>query len=296
MPRLSVIIPVFNSAPYLALSVPALLRQEMPREEFELIFVDNNSTDGSAALLRQREGITTLEEPKQSAYAARNRGVEASRGDILVFTDPDCVPGRSWLRQIDGAFRDKAVQVMLGPRRFATDSLTLSTLADYETAKDAYMAGCRRMDVVYGFANNMAVRRAAFEEFGPFDLLARGGDTLFLRRVVAQYGYDALAFEETAAVRHMEIDSAARYFSKVVTYATSRKRNRGYNTAKPLSMRERFWAWQRAAAVNGYSPSRKAFSLALLGLGAALWKLSFLGSISAAGPASESSPEAAPYP
>jgi len=138
MPRLSVIIPVFNSAPYLALSVPALLRQEMPREEFELIFVDNNSTDGSAALLRQRDGITTLEEPKQSAYAARNRGVEASRGDILVFTDPDCVPGRSWLRQIDGAFRDKAVQVMLGPRRFATDSLTLSTLADYETAKDAY--------------------------------------------------------------------------------------------------------------------------------------------------------------
>lgn len=92
-PRLSVIVPVYQGAKLLNLSLAALLRSTLPRDRWELIVVDDGSTDDTAVIAaRFADVVVRLPgKPHGPAYG-RNRGVEAARGDIVVFADADvCV-------------------------------------------------------------------------------------------------------------------------------------------------------------------------------------------------------------
>ena len=75
MTEVSIIVPVFNAAASLGDCLDALLRQDVPAASYEVIVVDNNSTDDSMAVARQRPTVRLLSETRQSAYAARNRGI-----------------------------------------------------------------------------------------------------------------------------------------------------------------------------------------------------------------------------
>ncbi len=90
-PRLSVVIPVYNAEPYLARCLDSVIRQTYG--DFEILCVDDGSTDRSAAILREyaaRDGrIVVLEQENSGAGAARNRGVRAARGTFLTFADSD---------------------------------------------------------------------------------------------------------------------------------------------------------------------------------------------------------------
>ncbi len=93
----SVIIPVFNDAHGISACVNALLEQNYPRNLLDVIVVDNGSTppitiDGRAALIAR---LVRCDDP--GAYAARNAGVRAARGNMLAFTDADCVPDPGWI-------------------------------------------------------------------------------------------------------------------------------------------------------------------------------------------------------
>lgn len=90
-PKVSVIMPVYNSLPYLSESIEAVLAQTLT--DFELICVDDGSTDDSLAVLRsyaqKDERVRVLTQKNQYAGVARNNGMAASRGDYLVFLDSD---------------------------------------------------------------------------------------------------------------------------------------------------------------------------------------------------------------
>ena len=91
MVHVSVIIPVYNVAPYLPRCLDSLLRQTL--REIEILCVDDGSTDGSADILdayaRKDSRILVLHQANAGAGAARNRGLEQARGDYLFFFDPD---------------------------------------------------------------------------------------------------------------------------------------------------------------------------------------------------------------
>ncbi|MCI0435408.1 MAG: glycosyltransferase [Gemmatimonadetes bacterium] len=92
-PRISVIVPAYQGARVLPLSLPALLRNDLPRDQWELVVVDDASTDETAQIAaRYADTVVRLPvKPSGPAYA-RNRGAEAARGEILVFVDADvCV-------------------------------------------------------------------------------------------------------------------------------------------------------------------------------------------------------------
>ena len=274
MARISVIVPMYQAARWLPVSLPGYAGQDFAKAGYELIFVDNNSTDGAAEMAaRGAPGAIVLQERRQGAYAARNRGVKAASGSILAFSDPDCVPAPRWLSEIEAAFEDEGVQIVLGARRFAHEGPSLRGLADYEMAKDAYMARSGRMELCYGFTNNMAIRREAFERYGPFDDLARGADSLFVRRVVRALGFGALAFSERAMVRHLEIGTVRDYFSKMAIYAGSRRRNSGLDAAAPLTMRDRLRVWRRARTVGSRWWTGALVLPPLLAMGVLFWHM-----------------------
>jgi GT2 family glycosyltransferase len=98
LPRISVIIPVRNDAARLNVCLRSLREQLYPAGRWELIVVDNGSTDASPEVARQW-GATVLSFPGLKVGALRNRGVAASRGDILAFVDADHELPPDWLRR-----------------------------------------------------------------------------------------------------------------------------------------------------------------------------------------------------
>lgn len=87
VPRVTVVVPCFDGARFLAESIESVLAQTRPADE--VIFVDDGSTDDSAAVAAGFPGVRVLRGPNEGVSAARNRGVAESRGELLVFHDAD---------------------------------------------------------------------------------------------------------------------------------------------------------------------------------------------------------------
>jgi glycosyltransferase involved in cell wall biosynthesis len=237
---ISVVVPVYNTGPYLERVISALRAQDMRDDDYELIFVDNGSTDDSLATLQRHDDIRLLQEKKRGSYAARNRGVREARGDIIVFTDSDCFPVPGWLTSIQAHFDSQSqAQVAMGPRIPPRNRRSLRLVSDYENQKAVMIFRSEDPQVYYGYTNNMAVRREAMETIGPFVERGRGSDTIFIRRLVDTHGCEAVTHCDGMAVEHAELDSIRVYYSKIMIYSRSRKSYRHVETVRPLSRDER---------------------------------------------------------
>jgi glycosyltransferase involved in cell wall biosynthesis len=96
LPFISVVIPVRNDAARLAICLESLQAQDYPKDRYELIVVDNGSSDDSAEVA-QSAGAKVLVHPQLRVGALRNRGVEISRGELLAFVDADHEVPPHWL-------------------------------------------------------------------------------------------------------------------------------------------------------------------------------------------------------
>jgi len=95
----TVIIPVRNGAASLPPLLESLEQQTLARERFEVIVVDNGSSDATAGVASSY-GVTVIEEPIANRSRARNRGAAAARGRLYAFTDADCVADSRWLEAL----------------------------------------------------------------------------------------------------------------------------------------------------------------------------------------------------
>jgi glycosyltransferase involved in cell wall biosynthesis len=108
LPFVSVIIPTWNRSALLEQTVQTLLVQDYPRDRYELILVDNGSTDNTRAvamaLANRHHNVTALEEKRKGAHFARNLGALAARGELLYFTDDDMLAEPAMLSEIVKGF------------------------------------------------------------------------------------------------------------------------------------------------------------------------------------------------
>jgi glycosyltransferase involved in cell wall biosynthesis len=77
----------------------ALKIQTYPRNLYEIIAVDNDSDDDIKKTVKSFPGVISAHEKKPSSYAARNKGISLAKGDILAFTDADCIPEKNWIEK-----------------------------------------------------------------------------------------------------------------------------------------------------------------------------------------------------
>ena len=93
------VIPVYNDAEGLKLCLEALAKQTYPRHLTEIIVVDNGSENSKTIeeIAQKYDRVIYTQEAKIGSYAARNQGISIARGEIIAFTDADCIATHNWL-------------------------------------------------------------------------------------------------------------------------------------------------------------------------------------------------------
>jgi|SRR5690554_158830 len=96
-PKISVIIPAHNEERHVSDCLDAILNQDIPADDYEVILVDNNSSDSTPNIAKSYQKVKYIEQRQGPVGAVRNKGVIHSRGEYLAFIDADCVAPRDWL-------------------------------------------------------------------------------------------------------------------------------------------------------------------------------------------------------
>lgn len=274
MVKISVIVPVFNAGRYIDRCIVALLEQDYPRSNYEIIAVDNGSTDDSFDRLR-RYPVKVVQEPKLGSYAARNAGLLHASGSLLGFTDADCVPCARWLTGIDTVMDDLGTEIVLGERRFATRSALMRAVNDYEVSKDiSVLKGTQRLKY-YGYTNNLGMRRDTYDRYGPFIECSRGADTIFVRNVVDNESCKAVCFSSDMVVDHLEMKVFKDYVKKMFIYGRSMQNYGKITPTQPLSFPERIEILKTSARDGRYSAFMMSSLLLSLGVAFFAWQFGF---------------------
>lgn len=201
-PHFSIVIPAFNEEFYLGNCLSSLSKQDYPGA-FEVIVVDNNSTDRTAALARAA-GATVIFEPLPGVCQARQRGTEIAAGDIIVSADADSIYEPAWLSNIDRWFIQNPEGVAVGGPCYFHDGPKWGLTIQKMLFSTVALVQRYRGRVIYITATNFAFRKAAFSGYDT--RLSQGGDELDLLRRLKKHGrvaFDSTNFTNTSA-RRME--------------------------------------------------------------------------------------------
>lgn len=117
MPSISVIIPAYNEELYISECIQSILKDKTANV-VEVIVVNNASTDATAAIAGAYSGVSVVHEPKKGLTAARQKGLESSKGDLLAFVDADSRIPEGWFTQINDAFAEESLVCLSGPYKF----------------------------------------------------------------------------------------------------------------------------------------------------------------------------------
>jgi glycosyltransferase involved in cell wall biosynthesis len=116
--RFSIVIPAYNEEAFIGATLRSLLAQDLA-DPYEIVVVDNNSSD-ETAWVAAAHGAIVVREERQGVCWARQRGTEIAAGEIIVSADADTFYETGWLSRIDPEFRkDSGCVAVVGPFRFA---------------------------------------------------------------------------------------------------------------------------------------------------------------------------------
>ena len=243
LPEISVVVPIYNGEADLPDLIECLRSQTYPIDSVEYLLVDNNSRDRTSTILETaanpnppsvpplvRGGsnfnqitIRHLTENKiQSSYAARNKGIRTSKGEIIAFTDADCRPQSDWLENLVKPFVDLEIGITCGEIL----ALPGKTILEKHSARENTLSQKHTLAhpfCPYGQTANLAVRRLVLQQIGLFrPYLTSGGDADLCWRILRQTSYK-LHFAENAIVRHRHRSTIKQLQSQWYRYGESNK-------------------------------------------------------------------------
>ena len=201
---ISVVIPAFNEEKYLPACLESLQNQDYPKEFYEVIVVDHESTDATAEVAKRFSAKVVVCHEKPIA-AVRQTGYESAKGDIFVGTDSDTTAPQDWLRAINGIFQSRQEVVALtGTARFDSKSLVNRAMAEYlfPIAMQTMFAFGKK--ALNGF--NFAVRATTFKQVGGFNRTLISAEDVDLGIRLAKVGQVVFepALVVTTSPRRME--------------------------------------------------------------------------------------------
>jgi glycosyltransferase involved in cell wall biosynthesis len=250
LPQVSVVVPVYNGEADLPELIECLRSQTYPPDSVEYLLVDNNSCDRTSAIIQTSafnppllrggsnfdsaplvrrggnlDGITIrhlTENQIQSSYAARNKGIHSSKGEIIAFTDADCRPESDWLENLVKPFVNPEIALSAGE----IVALPGKTILEQHATRENTLSQKHTLThpfCAYGQTANLAVRRQVLETVGLFrPYLTSGGDADLCWRILRETSYK-LDFAENAIVRHRHRSTMKQLQSQWHRYGESNK-------------------------------------------------------------------------
>jgi len=180
-PFVSVVVPTLSSPERTRKCIEALLVQSYPKDRYEVIVIDNGSTDHTPSIIQKYPVIFLKEDGFRSPYAARNRGVRHGRGEIIAMTDVNCTPVPTWLEEGVKSMRMEGADLVGGKVTF-TFSAKRTAAECFDSVSNVKMkSSIEKRGVAKG--GNLFVHRRVFESLGLFpDRLRSGGDVLWTEK------------------------------------------------------------------------------------------------------------------
>lgn len=205
----SVIVPAFNSGRTLPLCLEALERQDLDRGRFEIIVVDDGSTDNTSELV-QRFDVRYVFQDNRGPASARNAGVDVASGQIVLFTDADCMPCPDWVEEMVRPFSDAGIVAVKGRYRTRqTELVARFVQMEFEDRYDMLQKH-EAIDMIDTYS--AAFRKDVFQRMGGFDTRfpkANNEDTELSYRL-ASAGCK-MVFNPKAVVFHTHPATLAKY-------------------------------------------------------------------------------------
>ena len=276
--KISVVIPMYNASKTIRLCLEALSLQEIL--PYEVIVVDNNSTDNSLSIVQEsREcfkhlNIALSQEPKKGPSAARNRGAYLAKGEIIAFTDSDCLPDKGWIKGVENAFiQDKDLDIAGGVPKASNAASTIigKFLSGFWLTSSHYPQSQMRIkeelfDTKYIVTFNCAVKVGIFKKINGFDESFDIGEDFDLALRALEAGAKVVAWNKDMVVHHMQDMSFISFLKREVFYAKGIVLviNRHFRNKIILCIPYKHCHWDNKLGVTIVMMSNRSKTLALL--------------------------------
>lgn len=198
-PLISVVIAAYNEEKIIKRCVDAISSQTMPREYYEILVVDNNSTDDTAEIARKAGARVITYKELQGASASKQYGSYHAAADIIAYTDADSVPGQDWLENLYTYMQHDHLMCVGG----TILSLEKNPFTNFMFIFYDYFALLNQLfgiSLIWG--PNFAVRKEAFLGVKGFDLsLKTSDDWEFVMRIQKKYGIRSTKYTNAFSVK-----------------------------------------------------------------------------------------------
>ncbi len=217
----SVIIPAYNAQDTIDLCLGVLIEQTGLDVNLEILVVDDGSTDTTVShiqafqqqnLLSNKSIKLLLQDKNQGPAAARNRGAKEATGEILLFTDSDCIPEADWVSEMLAPFQVDDVSAVKGAYKTKQPELVARFAQSEFESRYRILEKMDKVDVVFTYA--AAIKKSVFWEVGGFDTSfpkADNEDTDLSYKIAKDH---TIIFNPKAIVYHKHPASLKEYLSK----------------------------------------------------------------------------------
>jgi hypothetical protein len=229
------------------------------------VFVARYGGGAPNALPSSATAVRYLAVDHASPYAARNLAARSATGDILLFTEPGCVPDPGWVSGHVNAIRDRAITVSVGHVAGMRETWALRTFRSYEDVRDEWVFGGQSWHHLFGRPKNMAITRHRFMSHGPFAEVLRGADSKLVQHVAREVSIREIGHTPAAIVRQENVRGLPSCLGDRFRHARALRIHRSGHAA-PIQFEDRVRILRTTIERRGYGP---ATSVALLGFLAA---------------------------
>ncbi len=215
-PSVSVIIPCYNAEKTVLRTLEALDKQTI--KGFEVVLVDDGSADSTAEAAKsfspKNFKLAVLAEKHAGPAAQRNCGAKKAKGEMLLFTDSDCVPDKNWVEEMMKPFSDKSIVGVSGTYRTLNNDKLVARFEGYEIAKrHERMAKQKYTNFIGSFS--AGYRKNIFKKFGGFssDFKRADAEDPELSFKIAKAGYK-MVFNPKAVVAHPHVSTLGKFWKQ----------------------------------------------------------------------------------